>query len=207
MIRKITGVLQAVTDAWVAVAVGTIEYEVMVPGFVRRHLEHLQGHPVTLHTLHYLEGNPVQGRLIPRLIGFRSDSERAFFELFGTVDGMGWRKALRALEQPVPEVARAIQDGDLALLTSMPGVGVAIAERIVAKLRRKVADYVVLADQAAGTGQVEPDVRRDAVSGLVGIGHRQREAEQMVQSALGGDKRFATVEELLGEVYRQRASH
>ena len=207
MIRKISGVLQEVGDGWVAVGIGTIDYEVMVPGFVHRELRHRQGESVSLYTLHYLDGNPVQGRMVPRLIGFRNDSERAFFELFGTVDGMGWRKALRALEQPIRDIARAIQDSDIAFLTSMPGVGEAIAERIVAKLRRKVARYALIPDdEKTATGQAGSAARRDAVSALVGIGHRQREAEQMVQTVLTDGKTFATVEELLAEVYRQHAA-
>lgn len=200
-----TGILREVTDDWVSVAVDALEYEVLVPGFVRRHLQGQQGQTVTLYTLHYLEGNPVQGRLVPRLVGFRTDTERAFFELFGTVDGMGYRKALRALDQPVAQVAQAIRDADLASLISMPGVGEAIAERIVAKLRRKVAEFARAPDQAVPTGQIDPDVRRDAISALVGIGHREREAAQMVQAALQGGKEFSTVEDLLSEIYRQHA--
>ena len=44
---------------------------------------------MTLHTSHYLDGNPMQGRVVPRLIGFTSEAELEFFELFCTVDKVG----------------------------------------------------------------------------------------------------------------------
>src|SRR5437764_8703852 len=86
MITKITGVLNRVLDEEVRLQVGALEYQVLVPEFVRRQIQGRIGQDLTLHTSQYLDGNPMQGRVVPRFIGFNSDAEQEFFELFCTVD-------------------------------------------------------------------------------------------------------------------------
>src|SRR5262249_57355782 len=128
--------------------------------------------PMELHTLFYIEGGAMVGRMIPRLIGFLSPIDREFFDIFCSVDGVGVRKALRAMVRPVRELARMIQDQDVKLLATFPGIGEATAERIVAKLRRKVGKYaLIVGPEAAASGAVaesngapenaEPGVMRD----------------------------------------------
>ena len=96
MITKITGVLNRVLDEEVRLQVGPLEYQVLVPEFVRRNIQLRAGQEVTLHTSEYLDGNPMQGRVVPRLIGFLTEAELEFFELFCTVDKVGVRKAIKA---------------------------------------------------------------------------------------------------------------
>ena len=83
-------------------------------------------------------------RMVPRLIGFLSPIDREFFDIFCSVDGVGVKKALRAMVRPVRELARMIQDQDVKLLATFPGIGEATAERIVAKLRRKVGKFALI---------------------------------------------------------------
>src|SRR5438067_7169007 len=143
MITRITGVLNRVLDEEARLQVGGLEYQVLVPEFVRRNLQGRIGQEVSLSTVHFLEGNPMQGKVVPRLIGFTSDTELEFFELFCTVDKVGTRKALKALVRPIREIANAIQRQDTKWLTTLPGVGAATAEQIVAKLKRKVTRYAL----------------------------------------------------------------
>ncbi len=122
-------------------AVDAFEYQVLIPEFVRRQLQNQVGESISLHTIEYLEGNPAQGRLTPRLVGFSNEVEREFFELFCSVDGVGVRKALRAMVQPVADVANSIENQDVKALAALPGIGPATAERVIAKLRRKVPKF------------------------------------------------------------------
>ena len=101
MITKITGVLNKVLDEEARIQLGALEYQVLVPEFVRRQIQGQLGQQITLHTCEYLEGNPMQGKVVPRLIGFLHEPELEFFELFCTVDKVGVRKALKALVRPV----------------------------------------------------------------------------------------------------------
>src|SRR5437660_12173045 len=157
MITRISGVLNRVLDEEARLQVGGLEYQVLVPEFVRRNLQGRIGQEVSLSTVHFLEGNPMQGKVVPRLIGFTSDTELEFFELFCTVDKVGVRKAIKALIRPIREIADAIQRQDSKWLTTLPGIGPATAEQVVATLRRKVTRYA-FADTPSLDGADRPAV-------------------------------------------------
>ncbi len=211
MITKITGVLNRVLDEEVRLQVGALEYQVLVPEFVRRRVQSSLGHEMTLHTSHYLDGNPMQGRVVPRLIGFTSEAELDFFDLFCTVDKVGTRKALKALVRPVKEIADAIQRQDSKWLTTLPGVGAATAEQIIATLRRKVTKYALMtpaaeespdgAEPAAAT-VVDGNVMEDAYQALLSVGHSPLEARNRLDKVLAAGRPFKSVEEVLLEIYK-----
>lgn len=205
MITKITGRLISIAEDSLTLAVDAFEYEVRIPEFTRRQLQSRVGQDVSLHTIDYLEGNPAHGRLTPRLIGFLSEIERDFFELICSVDGVGVKKALRAMVRPVPEVATAIEEQDTKTLSSLPGVGAALAERIVAKLRRKVPKFALM---VAREQPVEADVAHDVIEEtfqvLRQLGHSESDARRLLEAALKVKKKYSDVETLLQAIYQQR---
>lgn len=206
MINRITGTLRTVHEEEIALEIDHFDYEVLVPEFVRRQVQQKLGEQVTLATIEYIEGNPMQGRMIPRLVGFMTEAEREFFELFCSVDGVGVRKALKALVRPIKDIAVAIQNQDTATLSTLPGVGEATAERIIAKLRRKVAKFALMVDRggAAAATAAEPSVLEDAHAALVSVGHSAAEARDLIDKALASGKKFKAVSDLLEEIYRLR---
>ncbi|QEG37046.1 Holliday junction branch migration protein RuvA [Bythopirellula goksoeyrii] len=207
MITKITGKPLTVSGETLTLAVGAFEYEVLVPEFARRHLQERIGKETSLHTIEYLEGNPMQGRMTPRLIGFLSGIEREFFELFCQVDGVGVRKALRAMVRPVQDVAQLIEDQDAKGLSTLPGVGPATAERIIAKLRRKVPKFALLVGRdVPADADVPRDVVSEAFDVLRALGHSESHARTLLDDALARKKKYKDVEELLHAVYEQRQS-
>ena len=204
MITKITGRLTAVTDAHVTIAVDAFEHQVLIAEFSRRQLQSRLGQEVSLHTLQYLEGNPAQGRLTPRLVGFSSPVEREFFELFCSVDGVGARKALRAMVRPVQDVASTIEAQDAKGLSALPGIGPATAERMIAKLRRKMSRFALLVGGTPDDAtDAEVDVVRDTYEALCSLGHSESDARRLLDAALGTKKKFKDVESLLQAVYQQ----
>lgn len=113
LITKITGKLLALDEEAATLDVPPFEYEVLVPDYVRRQLQSQIGAVIRMVTIDFLEGNVAQGgRLTPRLIGFLTEPERQFFELFCSVDGVGAKKALRAMVRPVKELAIMIEEQD-----------------------------------------------------------------------------------------------
>ena len=207
MITKITGTPVHVAGDALTLAVGAFEYEVLIPEFTRRHVQEQMGQEISLHTIEYMEGNPMQGRLTPRLIGFLSAIEREFFELFCQVDGVGVKKALRAMVRPVQEVAQSIEDQDAKALSGLPGIGPATAERIVAKLRRKVPKFALLVAREAPTqADVERDIVTEAFEVLRALGHSEADARRLLDDAMSRKKKFSDVEVLLRAVYEQRQS-
>ncbi len=150
-------------------------------------------------------------RLLPRLVGFTSAIDREFFEIFCSVDGVGAKKALRAMVRPVRELARSIQDQDVKLLATFPGIGEATAERIVAKLRRKVgkfaliipADGVPAGSMNGEAENAEPDVIRDTFAALMSVGHTESQARQAIDEALKSKKKYRSVADMIEAIYQQ----
>jgi Holliday junction DNA helicase RuvA len=204
MITKITGELVALQNDALTLKVNAFEYEVLIPEFNRRQLQHELGKEICLFTIEYLEGNPMQGRMTPRLIGFLSEVEREFFELFCSVDGVGVKKALRAMVRPVKEVATAIEEQDAKLLASLPGIGPAMSERIIAKLRRKVPKFALMAARSEiHEAEVASDIVSETYEVLRSLGHSEGEARRLVDSVLASQKKFKDVQSLIEAIYQQ----
>lgn len=205
VITRISGTLVALGAVEATIEVGAFEYQVLVPDFVRRRLQSSIGEPVSLQTIQYIDGNVQKGgRLTPRLIGFLSDAEREFFDLICSVDGVGVKKALLAMVRPVREVATAIEERDAKSLTLLPGIGPAVADRIIAKLRRKMARFALIPDRdLPADQQSEPDVINEGYEALIALGHHPTDARKKIEAAVASKGKFKSVEDLINEVYRQ----
>ena len=205
MITKITGRLLSIAEDSLTLAVDAFEYEVRIPEFTRRQLQSRVTQDVSLHTIDYLEGNPAHGRLTPRLIGFLSEVEREFFELICSLVGVGVKKAPRAMVRPLPDVATAIEEQDAKTLASLPGVGAALADRIIAKLRRKVPKFALMvAREQPLEADVPHDVIEETFQVLRQLGHSDSDARRLVEAALKVKKKYSDVETLLQAIYQQR---
>jgi len=206
MITRVSGTLERVDSGSnaVEIAIGPVVHEVLVTELVRRGLQQRIGQPVVLHTLEYLEGNPTRGNLVPRLVGFLSEVEREFFELICEVDGVGVRKALRAIIRPVGEIATAIEEQDTKALSTLPGIGAATAERMIAKLRRRMPKFALLvAREAPGEAGVAADVLSETYDVLRSLGHSEADARRLVDALRTEKKKPKDVQEALEAIYRQ----
>ncbi|MGE0606003.1 MAG: Holliday junction branch migration protein RuvA [Pirellulales bacterium] len=206
MITKISGKLLAVGEGVLTLEVGSFEYELFIPEFNRRQLQHQVGQEIRLYTIEYLEGNAMQGYLTPRLIGFLSEAEREFFDLVCSVDGIGTKKALRAMVRPVREVATAIEEQDAKTLSALPGVGPATAERIIAKLRRKVPKFALMVarDEPPAETDTPRDLINESFEALRSVGHNESDARRLLDTVLATKKKFKDVQEVLQAVYNSR---
>jgi Holliday junction DNA helicase RuvA len=213
MITRVTGVLNRVLEEEVRLQVGAVEYQLLVPDFVRRQIQGKSGEELALYTSQFLEGNPMQGRMVPRLIGFVHEAELEFFELFCTVDKVGTRKAMKALVRPIREIANAIQRQDAKWLTTLPGIGPATAEQIIATLRRKVTKFALMpsasemvdGSQQAAAASIDGNVLEDAYQALLSIGHGPVEARNLLDKVLTRTKAFKSVEDVLLEIYNKQS--
>ncbi len=204
LITKISGKLLRVGDDSLTLAVGAFEYEVLIPEFARRRLQTELNHDISLHTIEYLDGNPMHGRLTPRLIGFLSEVEREFFDLVCEVDGLGVKKALRAMVRPVREVAEAIEEQNLKSLATLPGIGPATAERMVAKLRRKMPRFaLIVAREEPRETETQHDVVRDTFEALRSLGHSESESRRLIETVLASKTKYKTADEMLAGIYQQ----
>lgn len=178
MIGRLTGTLLWKQAPQLLVDVHGVGYEVEAPMSTFYELPAV-GTAVTLHT-----------HLIVRedahlLFGFATLKERETFRELLKVNGVGPRLAITILSGiAVPDLHRAVRDGDVAGLTRLPGVGKKTAERLVIELRDRLPE--VKAGKStdvsfASPALVEqPDPVADAVSALIALGYKPNEASRMV---------------------------
>lgn len=206
MITKISGELLALGDDRVTLANPPFEYEISIPEFTRRQLQGLIGEVISLHTIHYIEGNAAQGsRLTPKLVGFLTTAERDFFELFCSVDGVGVKKALRAMTRPVQDTAVLIEQQDAKGLSSLPGVGPATAEKIIATLRRKMPRFALLVRREEPSIQTQKSgVVEETYQALLVLGHTESDARRLIEQAASGGKKFKDSEAMIHAIYQRQ---
>ena len=216
MIARITGKLVDLqNDTALIEASPGIVHELLLPAFVTQRLAPSISMTVTLHTLHFLESQNQGALFLPRLAGFLTPADKAFYQLMTTVKGIGHRRALRALVLPTDQLAAAIADRDIKLLQTMPEVGKKTAETIALTLRDKVDEFLN-APRASSPG--DPDVvdvapstqasslARGAVEALVTLGEDRARALAWVDQIMQSDERPETIEELIAAVYRLKAA-
>lgn len=208
MIVLITGQLHAVRNEQVVIERDGLGYEVLVCGYSIGELTAFLGKEITLHTMQYLEGSSAGGNLIPRLIGFLHREDRAFFEQFIKVKGMGARKALKALAEPIGMVAAAIESGDAKSLARLPGIGKRAAEQIIAELKGKVTpfalDQVERTEPAESTDGWSAD-QRDALQVMMALGERRNDAVQWLERAMQLHPGPHSADEWIKSAYRVRS--
>jgi Holliday junction DNA helicase RuvA len=156
MITRMTGLLTRVLDDEVRLQIGAVEYQVLVSEVVRRHIQMRVGQEITFHISEYLEGNSGGNRFIPRRIGFNTEAELDFFDLFCTVEKIGVKKALKAMARPVKEIADAISRQDARWLSTLPGIGATTAEQIITTLKRKVTKFAMSSTPSSDAQDTEP---------------------------------------------------
>ncbi len=124
-----------------------------------------------------------------RLFGFLSDTEREWFRLLQTVQGVGTKVALAILSTlSAHDIANAIALQDKAMFGRAPGVGKKLAERIVLELKDKAPAFApadaALAKLQADLDAPRPTAASDAVSALVNLGYGQMQASAAIAAAL-----------------------
>lgn len=161
--------------------IGGVGYQVQIPLSTFAALPEL-GQPVRLWT-HFVVREDAQ-----ILYGFFTQEERQLFRLLISVSGIGPKSAATVLSGLAPEdLKRAIVEGNLALLTAVPGIGRKTAERLVVELREKV---VVEQHSGAGPspslkkGGGENQLVEDSLSALVELGYRKQNAQEAIKKAL-----------------------
>jgi len=209
MISHICGKLACKKDFSVVLDVGGIFYEIFLPGAVMKNIEEKidKDNMLKLVTFYYHQIEP--SRATPVLVGFLSEIEKEFFEKFITVSGIGPKAAVRALNIPFSQIAKAIDEADMGSLRSLPGIGQQRAKEIIAKLQGKVGKYALIQDGASGIFQpkTETNAAEEALDVLLQLQYKKQEAKEMISKALERSPGLTSVEELLNEVYKQRSEN
>lgn len=207
MIVYLEGTLFKLEEDRAVVLAGQIGYEVMLPASVAAKLgDKSKGDLVAFYIYYYqTERQPK-----PVLIGFLDETEKDFFQHFISVEDIGPMKALKALTMPVGEIALAIENSDLKALGRLKGIGARTAQKMVATLKGKVADFIRFEaeegqrPQAAVKGGDE--VVLQVLDVLVNqLGYKALDARYMITQAYNRKPGITTPEELFDEVFAAEA--
>ncbi|HEY3281537.1 MAG TPA: Holliday junction branch migration protein RuvA [Armatimonadota bacterium] len=210
MIGYLRGVPVELDEAQVVLDVNGVGYQVRLPDIeakalkVRMLTEGADGasFQVTLYTYYH---QPQGGS--PVLFGFSDKGSREFFEHLLTVAGMGPASAAKAMVLHTRDLATAIEQRDLRVLSSLPGVGKRKAEQIVATLKGKVLRYALIpvsdTELPAGTVVEAPiaDFAADVEEVLQDLGYKKPEAARMVAAALKRRPDLKDAQSLLQEIW------
>jgi Holliday junction DNA helicase RuvA len=196
VIALIRGALVRVGDDHVVVDTGGVGYEVFC------HLRTI----ATLHTSHEpevtLHVHTSVGTDAIRLYGFITPEELRLFRLLIGVERIGPKAALGILGRAeLPVLVRAIAEGDVALVATVPGIGRKTAERVILELRDKVGSFEPPGTQHP-TATSENQAVAAAIAGLVGLGFRESEARNAV-AAIAVDGDGHDVADLVGAALRR----
>ena len=182
MIGKLKGIIDSYGEDHIIVDVNGVGYVVHCSARTLQALP-AAGEPVSLSIDTYVREDQI------RLFGFLSDTEREWFRLLQTVQGVGAKVALSVLGTLKPaDLASAIAMRDKATVARTPGVGPKVAERIVTELKDKAPAYAdvdpaVIRLSGAVEDKRAPAPVADAVSALVNLGYGQPQAAAAIAAA------------------------
>jgi len=202
MIAQIEGKLVSLGADSGIVQVGSVCYEVLLPGYAISALGGKIGSDITLCTMEYYEGTPGGGNLVPRMVGFLSRGEKDFFRKYTSVKGMGIKKGLKSLTIPIATIADAVEAGEEKLLISLSGVGKRLAQHIIAELKGKLGDFAIGAEAASRAGAAFETFQVEAMEILVAWGERRTEAMELIDLACRKHPNIKSAEALVPLVYR-----
>ncbi len=170
MIATVRGRLEARGDDAIVVNVGGIGLRVRVPSRV---LADIGGTGSEVHLFTHLRVREDE----LSLYGFGSEDELRLFETLLTVTGIGPRVALGVLSAAHVDTLRtAIAQGNVDILTAIPGIGKKTAQRLVLELKGKI--------DVSGLGQV-PELSpadEDVMNALINLGYSAAEAARAARS-------------------------
>jgi holliday junction DNA helicase RuvA len=145
VIAYLNGKLIEKRDSAVVIDVNGVGYDVFCPASIVQVLGSV-GSDVRLYVHTSFSNNSGFS-----LYGFSSVAERALFLSLIKVDSVGPKSALNIMSAaPWDEIVHLIEDGDVAALSKLPKVGKKTAEHVVVKLKGKLGELFVMAQEAEG---------------------------------------------------------
>ena len=213
MISQITGKVLEAGENSVTLEAGPMAYEIFVPGSVGNHYRKLDNanpstEPETFYTIQYIEGASGHGNQFVRLVGFKRKVEREFFQLYTSVEGIGYKTALKSLIFPIQKIALAIERNDIATLKKLPHIGSRTAEKMVATLKGRMQKFALdLAAEPLTAGREgEGDLHSEVLQVLKQVGYGEMESADLIHMALQAKPKIKTAEEMIQEIFRMKAS-
>jgi len=201
MIGYLEGKLLKKGDDRILVLANQVGYEVLLPAFVMNTFRAKSvGDPVSIYIYH----QQTERQPKPVLIGFNLEIEKEFFQYFISVEAIGALKAVKALDIPVRDIARAIESKNVHKLKQLKGIGDRTARKIIATLEGKMDKFALIRKTQQEEIPIVEDLSQQVLDVLVDqLGYKIKDAKQMITDAMERNSNISTPEELFEEVYRE----
>jgi len=171
LIASIKGIVLSKKPEGVIVDVNGIGYHVSIPLCNLGDIPE-KGETVFLHTYTHVREDALQ------LFGFLSEEERKVFTTLLGISGIGPKLGLAILSgMPVPRFIDAINNENVSLLATIPGLGAKPSARLVLELKGKLPSLHIGETHYSK----ERTVAEDAVSALVNLGYKKQLADKAVE--------------------------
>jgi Holliday junction DNA helicase RuvA len=200
VISYLEGKLKRVHSDKVTLFVSGVGYDVLLPAYVMNEIK--RGAKMEDQLSLHISYNQTERQPKPVLVGFKQELDKEFFELFISVEDIGPLAAIRALDRPIRDIARSIEEKDVKGLKQLKGIGERKAEKIIAALKGKVAKYALIPEAEPASGPARDFIEEVEYVMVNQLGHKMFEARKMIQEAMRKNPAISSTEELFEEVYR-----
>lgn len=169
MIGSLRGIVLEKGPNWLLLEVGGIGYRVMASPAV---VTNVSSEQAFLYVHHHVREDAED------LFGFLALADLELFERLLSISGVGPKVAMTILSVgSSDQVKKAIMSGDLATLTSVPGVGKKTAQKIILELKGQLVEM----EEDAGSGGGE------VLDALVGLGYAPQQVKDVLKHVKAED--------------------
>ena len=166
MIGKLQGIVDYIGDDFVILMAGPVGYKVYTPNYL------------TLKSTVSLWIETIVREDSIRLFGFESMAEQNLFNQLTTVSGVGPKVAMAIMSSiKTDTLMQAIASGDAKTISTAPGVGKKVAEKIIVELKNKMGS----ASFDFGGVNTGNSTLPDLLSALESLGYRRLDIIDMAQ--------------------------
>ena len=193
MISKLTGILESVDASSIILDVNGVGYQVFITSSVLGKLPKV-GEKLSIYTRQVVKEDAHE------LYGFLTRDERNLFAIVLSVSGFGPKVSISLLSSfKLEQLVAAITQGNVDLITSVPGVGRKTAQKLIIELKEKVGKAFAVQKSSITMdlpGDSSP-LLSDAISALVTLGYNPKEAKAAVLNSGVDLKKASSIEEVI----------
>lgn len=175
MIYQLTGILDSVEQNNVVIDVQGVGYKVFLPTSAIAKLPK-PGEKIRIFTYQVVKEDSME------LYGFLRKEERGLFAMLLSVSGIGPKSAISLLSGiKMEDLVIAIAKGSVDLITTVPGIGLKTAQRLIIELKEKVGKAYAISGAGSLKGlPAEEPIIADAIAALMTLGYSPKEARDAI---------------------------
>jgi len=190
MITYLEGKLATIDPTYLVVDVNGVGYHVNISLNTYSHLKELKSTKVYTH-MHVKEDSHT-------LYGFYETSERTRFRQLISISGVGPSTGMMILSSLSPqEIHSAIVNSDVKTISSVKGIGLKTAQRLILELKDKMSKEELESGVPVISLKMDNSVKSEALSALTTLGINKTIAEKTIDKILSENGAGMRLEELI----------